>query len=169
MKNIMLKIIATLCVFSLGACFTPTQGIALATAEAGNAFASYVLTKNGAPAIKALTDLAAALPLIPQGKVSATQLGVINAELQVVQAQLGNTPANNQLYSQVGSLLSLVSQAAGAAGGNATIETGAIIASCLDVQNGINNAIQFWQGQQSVTKTSWWKAERIMRLVPIDA
>lgn len=132
---------------------TPTQRIAMANAEAGNAYATYVLGKQGTPALKGLQDLANALPNIPLGKVSPNQLGVINAELQQTQSAItgsATSSSTSQLYAQVGSLISLVSQSAAAAGGNATAEAGVLVAQALDVQNGINNAIQFWQGQQSV-------------------
>lgn len=137
--------------FAFSGCTTPTQRVALASAEVGNAVATYVLGQHGATAVKGLQDLATALPQIPLGKVSPTQLGVINAELSQIQASAAEAgSAQSQLFSQVGSLISLVSQST-AVSGNPTAETGLILAECIDVQNGIENAIQFWQGQASVT------------------
>ena len=146
------KLIVLLCagLMSLTACFTPSQQVALAGAEAGNAFATYELNKSGTAVIKGLTDIATNLPLIPYGKVSANELGVINAELSQVQ---GTQTSSSQLYSQVGSLISLVSQASATAGGNPTAEQGVLAAQAQDVANGITNAIAFYQGQQSVTPT----------------
>lgn len=135
---------------SLTACFTPTQQIAVGSAEIGNALATYELNKDGSAAIKGLQDLATNLPLIPLGKVSANELGIINAELQQVQS---GQVKSSQLYAQVGSLIALVSQSAATAGGNPTLEAGQLVAEATDVSNGINNAIQYWQGGQSVTPT----------------
>lgn len=134
-----------ICLF-VSSCKTPTQNAAIATAEAGNAYATYELGKSVAN-LKGLQDLAAALPLMPLGKVSAEQLGVINAELT---AALNTTAGGTQINNQIGSLIALVSQSEYSAGGPETAEQGVLVAQATDVAGGILNGIQFWQGQQSV-------------------
>jgi hypothetical protein len=133
-----------------GCTMTPTQTQALGYAEIGNAYATHVLKVDGAAGVKALQDLSNALPMIVLGKVGPMQLGVINAELMTQQNSLLGSSSDNELFSQIGSLISLVSQSSSAAGGNPTAEQGILEAQALDAQNGINNAILFWQGQQSV-------------------
>lgn len=149
----MKTLITLLALTSIGffwGCATPTQTQALATAEIGNSFATYVLNQEGVSAVKYLQDIAANLPQIPYGKVSPTELGVINAEFQKVQ---NAQPSTSQLYSQVGSAISLVSQSAATAGGNPTAEQGVLSANLGDLSAGITNAIAFWQGQQTISPT----------------
>ena len=75
------------------ASLTPQQKIALAGAESGNVYATYELGKATTPAaqvttVKALTDLATELPNIPLGKVSAFQIGALQAELDQARSQI---------------------------------------------------------------------------------
>lgn len=131
-------------------CGTPAQNVATAVFLGGNQFATGQLSKNPA-SLKGLQDLADALPSIPLGKVTPFQMGVLNAELQPLQVAGLSDPKNAGVYNQIGSLISALSQAnAGASGGNPNINTGAAIVTCTDFANGINHAIAFWQGQQSV-------------------
>lgn len=143
-----------LCALSLAAlsltstgCATldPGQQIALANAAAGNAVATYLLGKNGAAAVQPLNDLAAKLPLIVEGKVTAYQLGQLNAELQGVQSGVSGT--NQQLFDQAGSLIALISKsAADATGGALTPQQAVLLGYCQNVAQGIQNAVQYWQG-----------------------
>lgn len=126
-----------------------STGVALANAEAGNAFATYELNRDPAT-LQGLQDMAKALPDIPLGKVSAYQLGVIQGELN--KAKIGTS---GQLASQIGSMIALVSQAGLVSnGGVPTAEAGIISADCADAAAGINNAIAYWQGQNSVPKAT---------------
>lgn len=144
---------------------TPTQQLALGNAAGGNIVATYVLDTQGAPAVKGLNDLSAALPDIPLGKVSAFQLGAINAELKGIQDKVvasinsGTTTVGtgktavvlSQVLDQVGSLISLVSKSMAAnSGGNETLEQSVLVASAQNIANGIQNAISYWQGGQSI-------------------
>lgn len=140
-----------LCLSGAGCALTPTQQVADASYLAGSAFATGELGKN--PAIlKGLQDFAAALPLIPLGKVSAFQMGVINAELQPLLSAAQSKPQFATVYSQIGGLISASSQLFGSGGGSAapTAEAGLAVATCTDFANGIGQGIQFWEGQQSV-------------------
>lgn len=149
-------IIATLIgvAFALGftACGTPAQNIATGIYLAGNDFATTTLAKNPG-SLKGLQDLAAALPDIPSGKVTPFQMGVLNAELQGIQSATAD-PAlakDSAAFSRIGSLISAAVQAnAGSTGGNPTVETAVAAADLADFANGINHAIAFYQGQQSV-------------------
>ena len=148
MKSPLAALIA-LALALLPGCMTPTQQAADATFLAGQAFATAELAKNPA-ALKGLQDFAAALPSIPLGKVSAFQMGVLNAELSPLTAASAANPTYSQAYSQVGAAISGLSQIAGGNGGNPTAEVGVLIAWFTDFANGVNQGIQFWQGQQSV-------------------
>lgn len=134
------------------ACGTPSQQVATANYLAGNAFATHELAKSPAN-LKGLTDLAAALPGIPTGKVTPFQMGVLNAELAAINATAKApdvAPKNQEALSQIGSLLSASVQAYNAqTGGNPTAATAIASAALEDFANGINHAILFWQGQQS--------------------
>lgn len=140
-----------LAIFSPGCAMTPTQEAASGTYLAGSAFATGELGKNPA-VLKGLQDFAAALPLIPLGKVSPYQMGVINAELQPLVAAAASKPQYAQVFSQIGNFISAASQLSGNGLGSAapTAEAGLAVAECTDFGNGITEGIQFWQGQQSV-------------------
>lgn len=132
---------------SFTGCQTPAQAIATANYLAGNAYATYELGRNPG-AVDALEHLASVLPSIPLGKVSPTELGQLNAQLAASQS---STPKNSQLYNQIGSLISALSQANAAAnGGNPTINTALLLAAVTDAANGIQHGVDFWKGQQSV-------------------
>lgn len=131
-----------------GCSMTPQQGIALAGAESGNAYATYVLQKGGPSAVKALTDLVTELPQIPLGKVSAFNLGALQAELAQAKADLVTNP---QASSQINSLISLVANNQGTLnGGIVTADQALVFAAFQNVANGIANAVQFYNGQHSV-------------------
>lgn len=134
------------------ACGTPSQNVATANYLAGNDFATRTLDKNPA-SLKGLQDLAAALPDMVSGKVTPFEMGVLNAELQGINgAATDPTLAKNAAaLSRIGSLISAGLQAnAGLTGGNPTAASAIASAALTDFANGINHAIQFWQGQQSV-------------------
>lgn len=142
---------AAACLFS--ACGTPAQNVATGIYLAGNDFATRELGKNPG-SLKGLQDLAKALPDIPSGKVTPFEMGVLNAELQAInKAESDPAQAKNvDALNRIGSLISAAVQAnAGATGGNPTAVTAVAAADCADFANGINHAILFWQGQQSVT------------------
>lgn len=146
----MKKIIALISLAFLAGCGAPAQNIATAVFLSGNAFATAQLTKNPA-SVKGLQDLATALPNIPLGKVTPFEMGVLNAELQPLRTAAVADPSHAAAYNQIGALISGLAQAnAGATGGNPNINTGIAIVTCADFANGINQAIAFWQGQQSV-------------------
>lgn len=143
-------LIATALTFT--ACGTPAQNVATAHFLAGNAFATYELGKSAAH-LKGLQDLAKALPDIPSGKVSAFDMGVLNAELQAInQASVDPDLAkNSSALSQIGSLISAAVQSnASNSGGNPTITTAILTADLTDFANGITHGIEFWRGQQTV-------------------
>ena len=149
--KLMTTLLATLAVALFAGCvtMTPTQNLALANAAAGNAYAIYVLDQNGAAAVPTLTLLATDLPLIPQGKVNAHDLGVLEGQLQKTKGTIAAT--NTKLADQVASLLNLVAQAQiNAAGGNIDVNQAILFAACQDAANGINNGVAYWQGKQSV-------------------
>lgn len=136
------------------ACGTPTQNVATANFLAGNAFATHELDKSPAN-LKGLQDLAAALPDIPSGKVTPYQMGVLNAELGAINATASVDPKNQEALNQIGSLLSAAVQANnGISGGNPTAATAIASAALADFANGINHAIQFYNGQKSVLAPS---------------
>lgn len=145
---------------TLPGCQTPEQAVAGSVYYAGSAFATYELGQAKTPAaaasvLKGLQDLATALPNIPLGKVTPYQMGVLNAELQPIQAAAVSTAPQlaqySGTYSQIGNAISALSQInAGATGGNPTASTGLIIAQFTDFANGLNEGIQFYNGQQSV-------------------
>lgn len=130
------------------------QQLALAGAESGNAYATYVLTKAPDPAskalaVKALTDLAVELPNIPLGKVTAFQLGQLNGELQAAKANLISNP---QAENQIVSFISLVANNQGTlTGGIVTADQALVFGAFQNVATGIGNAVQFALGQASVT------------------
>lgn len=145
MKSLLLVLLAFAC---FGCVATPEQYVALANAEAGNAYATYELNKGGAKAVVALSHLSGVLPNIPLGKVSPTELGAISAELKVAQASFVN---DDSTRNQIGSLIALISQNAGTiTGGNVTAQQALIMAQFQNVANGISAGIAFWEGQQTV-------------------
>lgn len=149
MKTKLLLTLAALALCAGCVTMTPTQNLALANAAAGNAYAIYVLDQNGAAAIPTLNTLAVQLPLIPQGKVSAHDLGVLQGQLQQTKGTI--SAQNPKLSDQVASLLNLVAQAqVNAAGGNIDINQAILFAACQDVANGIQNGMAYWIGKQSV-------------------
>ena len=157
MKKLLSFVAGLVLAFSLSSCaLSPSQQVALAGAEAGNAYATYALGQATTPAQQALVltglgDLASNLPLIPLGKVSPAKLGAINAELAAAKAAIGQS-GNSQLASQVGSLVSLVTTAQNNAYGSVvTADQALVAAACQNVSQGIMNAIAYWQGGQSVT------------------
>ena len=144
------SLVALAAVAILAGCvtMTPTQNVALANAAAGNSYAIYVLDQNGAAAIPTLTLLATQLPLIPQGKVSSHDVGVLEGQLQQTKGTI--SAQNPKLSDQVASLINLVAQAqVNAAGGNIDVNQAVLFAACQDVANGINNGVQYWEGVQS--------------------
>lgn len=148
--SLLSSLVALLCLLYAfaGCAATPEQNIALGFAAAGNTYATYELGKGGPATVTALTHLALIMPDIPLGKVSARELGQLNAELQVAKA---NLVKNEQADNQIGSLIALVSQNAGTmAGGNLTAHQAIIMAQFQNVANGISAAIAFYSGQQSV-------------------
>lgn len=149
MKSLLLVLLAFAC---FGCVATPEQTIALANASAGNAYATYELNKGGTKAVVALTHLSLILPDVPLGKVSASELGALGAELKLAQASFVNDDATR---NQLGSFLALISQNAGMiTGGNITAKQALVMAHFQNVSNGITNAIAFWQGQQTVLNPS---------------
>lgn len=146
---VLASITSALCLFALSllpGCGTPAQNLATGNYLAGNFYATYELGKNPA-SLPGLEHLVTALPLIPMGKVSAREMGQLNAELALAKA----AAPDSQTANQVGSLISAVSQASAAAnGGNPTINTAVISAALTDAANGIRHGIDFWQGQQDV-------------------
>jgi hypothetical protein len=125
---------------------------AQATAEAGNAVATWLLAKEGASAVTGLTNLAAALPKIPVGGLTPFQLGVISEEIQGINSKATTGGGSADLLNQIGSLISLVSTSEAAASGGAVTATQALLVGvALNVQLGINNALGFFAGSQSVT------------------
>jgi hypothetical protein len=122
-----------------------------ATAEAGNALATWLLGKNGAASVSGLQNLAANLPLIPVGKVTPFNLGVISAQLSAINSAATSQNADAKFLSQIGSVIALVSnEEAAASGGNITTSQAVLVAAATNVANGINNALGFFEGQQSV-------------------
>jgi hypothetical protein len=156
-----MKIMKTLVVLGalplVGCVFTPSQKIALAGAEAGNVYATYELSQAVLPAtqaatVKALTDLATALPNIPLGKVSAFQLGALQGELQVAKANLITNP---QAEDQIISLISLIANNQGSlSGGVVTAEQAEVFGAFQNVATGITNAVQVFLGRQSTNPGS---------------
>jgi hypothetical protein len=133
----------------------------LGTAAVGNAIATYVLGKEGAPAVPTLTSIATILPQIPLGKASPTQMGTLQGQLNKIQANLtaskaanesvGSPPVNiPQTLSQLGSLIALVTSSQPSASGGLTTPDQALASQYLgNVSSGITNAVQFWQGEQA--------------------
>ena len=118
----------------------------VATSEAGNALATYELGRTKGAALKFLTNLAAALPKIPLGQVSAENLGILSGELKASQSSISDS--TSQLYSQVGSVIALVSQSqAVAQGGVETVDQGILVQIANNVASGILNAEAFAKGE----------------------
>lgn len=142
-----------LCAGTGCASMTTDQKIALAGAESGNIYATAELTKAATPAakqatIKALTDLATELPLIPLGKVSTFNIGALQAELANVHATLISNPA---AANQIDSFIALVANNQGTlTSGIVTTEQALVFGAFQNVATGITNAIQFAAGQASV-------------------
>lgn len=147
-----LAVTAAVCFLQGCATMSNSQKVALAGAEAGNAYATFELQKSGAAAVKALTDLAVELPNIPLGKVSAFQIGALQAELQVAKANLATNPtAENQIIS----LASLVANNQGTlTSGIVTGEQALVFGAFQNVATGIANAVQVYLGQQSILHPS---------------
>jgi hypothetical protein len=132
----------------------------LATAELGNALATYTLGKQGVPAIQGLQDLATDLPLIPLGKVTPQELGALSAELSKTQAAMQATAATgattiptapptnlSQTISQLGSLIALITTSQPtASGGLETVDQAIAVQYFANVSQGILNGIGFYQG-----------------------
>lgn len=154
-KSLLISAFAIATLFSTGCVLTPSQKIALAGAESGNAYATFELTKTNAATqaatVKALTDLATKLPQIPLGKVSAFDLGALQGELQVAKANLITDPkAENQIIS----LISLVSNNQGTlSGGVVTADQALVFGAFQNVATGITNAVQVFLGRQSTNPT----------------
>lgn len=154
MKNKIVSLLAPLLALAaiafVTACGTPSQNIATGNALAGNVFATWELHKSPAN-LKGLQDLAAALPDMASGKVTPFQMGVLNAELQNLNAAADANPSQSQALNYIGSLISQATQLnAGITGGNPTAVTAIASAALADFANGINHEIAFCQGQQSV-------------------
>lgn len=144
-------ILAFSAILALTGCasLSPQQQIALAGAESGNVYATWALGKSGQAAVKALTDLQAELPQIPLGKVTAFNIGALQAELSQAKIDLQSNP---QAESQITSFISLVANNQGTlSSGIVTADQAMVYGAFTNVASGINNAIQIWQGQQSVT------------------
>jgi hypothetical protein len=150
MKNMLVLLVAALGLAFVAGCGTPSQNIATANYLAGNAFATKKLSDNPAT-LKGLQDLAAALPTLATGKITPFQMGVLNAELQPLQAAAMADPKNAAAYNQVGSLISAAIQAnAGVTGALPNANTAIVGAALTDFALGIQHGIDFWSGQQSV-------------------
>ena len=146
MKNIRILLLAAALVAALSGCTTmdPGQQQAIIGAEVGNAIGTYVLSKSPTPqAVQALQDLAAVLPGIPLGKVTAAQLGAVNRELIALQGTLSAT--QQTLLDQVGSALALIARANAMAtpGGAITPAQALLVAGCTNVALGLQNAIDY--------------------------
>lgn len=136
--------------------------IALGNAAAGNALGTFVLGKYGASEVKGLTDLATDLPLIPQGLVTAPELGALTAELENYKAAVsvvaGATPSApvtpqttaQQLLDQLISLIALVSNAMpSATGGIETADQALVSVYLAQWAAGLHNALGFYAGKNS--------------------
>lgn len=146
-----MKRILVLAPLILSACITmtPSQNIAFAGAAAGNAYAINLLNQRGESAVLTLKLLAEQLPLIPQGKVSAHDLGVLEGNLQLLKGTLSSQ--NPKLADNVASIANLFAKAqVNAAGGNITLDQAALFAACQNFANGLQNGIDYWEGKQSV-------------------
>ena len=128
----------------------PQTIIAQATSAAGNAIATFMLAKKGAAAVAGLQNLAAKLPNIPIGKVAPGDAGILAG--QIAQALSLTTPSDQLVIQQLGSLSALISNAAGSAStGDITITQALLQGAGQNFANGINSAVAFWQGFNSVT------------------
>lgn len=155
---LLLTVIAA--IFSLsslsGCAMTPLQAQALAGAASGNAYATFELSKT-TPAtkdatVKALTDLATKLPLIPLGKVSAFDIGALQGELQVAKA---NLIKDSLAENQIDSLIALVANNQGSmSGGIVSADQALVFGAFQNVATGINNAVQVFLGRQSTNPGS---------------
>lgn len=151
-----MKKILTLCAaLALAGCGTPTQNIAMAGAEAGNAIATYMLDTYGPGEIQALTDIAVDLPNVPLGKVSTAKQGFDQGELQRAQGTL-TSPAgvkNQQLYDQFASALALFTNNQGSfSGGAETADMALLSQQGQNLALGIQNAINHYNGVQAGLK-----------------
>jgi hypothetical protein len=127
----------------------PQTLLAQATSAAGNIIATFVLNKQGAAAIPTLQNLASQLPQIPVGKITPNQAGVLAAQIQGV-ASL-TTATDTLVASNLGSLAALVTNsAASATSGDVTVTQALLVGAAQNFATGINNAIQFYQGYESV-------------------
>lgn len=155
-SSLLLFLAIALCALAFwsGCAFTPGQTSALAGATAGNVYATNVLKNAVTPAqqaaaVKALTDLQNELPNIPLGKVSTFDLGALEAELQQAKANLISDEGSE---NQIDSFIALVANNQGKlSGGVVTPEQAQIFAAFENVATGIGNAVQFWQGHNSVS------------------
>lgn len=126
----------------------PLQLQAEATSIAGDAVATWLLGKNGSSAVPGLTKLATLLPSIVLGKVSAFDMGTLSIELQAINTQVKGQ--SQDLINQVGSITALVSTSqSSATGGPVTATQALLMGIAANVQIGINNALQFFAGQQA--------------------
>lgn len=119
---------------------------------AGSDFAVWKLGDNPA-AGKTLDDLAAALPKIPLGQVSAFDLGVLSGELPSLKSAknaTASTPTETAAFDRIINLVGSVSMLVNK-GGNPTVITGAISAQAQSFSNGIAYGRQFNAGRASVT------------------
>jgi hypothetical protein len=118
---------------------------------AGSDFAVWKLASNPS-AGKTLDDLAAALPKIPLGQVSAFDLGVLSGELGALKKAenaTASTAAETAAFDRIIALIGNVSMIANK-GGNPTAITGAISAQAQSFANGITYGRQFNAGRTSV-------------------
>lgn len=126
----------------------PTALIGAATSALGAAIADEILTKNPTTAqANALLALAASLPLIPQGKLSPSQLGQVAGQLQQLQASI--TTTETTVLTELGSVLAAV-QSQITPGGDLSATSALIFAALQNFANGVIAGVQFWQGEQAV-------------------
>jgi hypothetical protein len=149
MKTKIVSMIAIAGALVLAGCGTPTQQLAQAGASVGNLYAEYELNQSTNPTatVAALNDLAVNLPLIPLGKVSTYQQGVIQGELQAAKATLTSTTP--QKY--VDAVASLIGLATTAPANSGLVDANMALAAqqASNVAYGITNYIKYWQGKNA--------------------
>lgn len=132
---------------SLSSC-TPTQAIANGNYIAGAQLATFALGKHPG-SVPALQHLADVLPDIIIGKVPPREMGQLNAQLEPIFQEAGETyPNDRSVFVRIGSLLSAGSQISGQ---NPTVYQGIAIAAAISIANGIKDSIEFNKGRHDIT------------------
>lgn len=156
MKNKLLFLLAALCVVFVGCNSTPQQAAATGIYAAGYAAASDNLNHDASlePVIR---DVAAKLPLINSGKLTATDMGVLSGELQKLARNTDHlaklVPQDSAKLEQAAAFLAGVLQSNAALNGgkaptvDQVVATTALIGFC----NGLVDGIDYWKGRKSVT------------------